>query len=166
MVYLEAKKPKLERIKGVPYEIGFRIPGSKEFTLVTENVTGTGFFVRNNDRLFLATAGHVARNLKLKVRLISSDASGLSKPYSLDQKVKWIFSKKADVAVSQLNDPLFISDFMHRALDIKLLSETEHSAVPELPLAVIGFPLGLGVANKFSPLRRETQAASSLIDLP
>ena len=166
VVYLEGEKAKLELINGATYEIGFRRPGSGEFQLLTERVTGTGFFVRNGDSLFLATAGHVARNLALRVRLIASDTSGNSKTYSLDNKVSWIFSKKADVAVSRVHDALFILDFLHSALDIRFLADTETVSVPELPLVVIGFPLGLGVQNKFSPLRRETHASSGLIDLP
>jgi S1-C subfamily serine protease len=160
VVYLEGEKPKLEQIKGMTCEIGFRRPGSGEFQLLTERVTGTGFFIRKGDSLFLATAAHVARNLLLRVRLIASDTSGYSKPYSLDNKVKWIFSEKADVAVSQVHDRLFISDFLHSALDIRFLTKTETFPVPELPLVVIGFPLGLGIQNKFSPLRRETHASS------
>lgn len=166
VVYLEGERPKLEPINGATYEIGFRKPGSGEFQLRTERITGTGFFVRKGDNLFLATAGHVARDLALRVRLIASDTSGNSKPYPLDNKVKWTFSDKADVAVSQVHDPIFISDFMHSALDIRFLTDTEEFPVPELPLVVVGFPLGLGVQSKFSPLRRETHASSGLIDLP
>ena len=166
VVYLQDERPKLESINGVTYELGFRKPGSGEFQLLTEKITGTGFFVRKGDNLFLATAGHVAKSLALEVTLIASDRSGNSKTYSLDKKVKWTFNEKADVAVSQLRDPMFISDFMQGALDIRFLHDTEDSPVPELPLVVVGFPLGLGVQNKFSPLRRETHAASGLIDLP
>ncbi len=166
VVYLEGEKPKLKPINGATYEIGFRKPGSGEFQLLTERITGTGFFVRKGDNLFLATAGHVARDLALRVRLIASDTSGNSKPYPLDNKVKWAFSEKADAAVSQLHDPTLISDFVHGALDIRFLTDAEESPVPELPLVVVGFPLGLGVQNKFSPLRRETHASSGLIDLP
>ena len=166
VVYLEGEKPKMGMINGTLHEMGSRTPGSNEFQLLTERVTGTGFFVRNDDNLFLATAGHVARSLALRVRLISSDTSGSSKSYPLDQEVRWIFSQKADVAVLRLNDPRFISDFLRSALDIKFLADTETSPAPGLPLVVIGFPLGLGVQNKFSPLRRETSASSGLIDLP
>lgn len=168
VVYLEGEKAKLESIDGKTYEIGIRRPGSGEFQLLTERVYGTGFFVKRGDSLFLVTAGHVARDLalSLRVRLIASDTSGNSKPCSLDNKVKWIFSEKADVAVSRVHDALFISDFSHSALDIRFLADTITFPVPELPLAIIGFPLGLGVQNKFSPLRKETYASSGLIDLP
>lgn len=165
VVYLEGEKPKTEIINGKPHEIGFRKPGSNDFHLMTERVSGTGFFIRADDKLFLVTAGHVAKGLKLKVRFISSDPSGFSKSYPLNQKLNWKYSKTADVAVLRLNDQLFISDFIPCALDINFLTNRETAPVSEIPLAVIGFPLGLGVQNRFSPLRRETHASSDLIDL-
>jgi len=165
VAYLEGWKPRMELLNGLPHEIGFRKPGSKEFQLLTEKITGTGFFIRDVDSLFLVTAGHVARGLVVNVKLITADVSGNSTSFPLSRSLKWIFSEKADVAVSLIDDPLLISAFRDTALDLSILPKSETSPVSELSLVVVGFPLGLGVQKKFSPLRRETHAASGLIDL-
>jgi hypothetical protein len=165
VAYLDGEGPKIELLNGLPHEIWIRKPGSNEFHPLTVSTLGTGFFVREAGRLFLVTAAHVARGLVVNVRLITSDALGNSKPYPLDRSVKWVFSEEADVAASLIDDPLLISTFLETAIDLSILPTTETSPVPELSLVVVGFPLGLGVGKKFSPLRRETQAASGLIDL-
>src|SRR5206468_6794441 len=36
----------------------------------------------------------------------------------------------------------------------------------DAPLTVLGFPLGLGVEREFSPISRDTKAASGLLTLP
>lgn len=165
VAYLEGGKPRMELLNGLPHEIGFRKPGSKEFQLLTERITGTGFFVREANRLFLVTAGHVARGLAVNVKLTTADTSGNSTSHPLDKSVKWVFSEKADVAVAVINDPFLKSAFLESALDLSILPTSETSPVSELSLVVVGFPLGLGVQKKFSPLRRETHSASGLIDL-
>lgn len=165
VAYLEGGKPRVQLVNGLPCELGFRKPGTDKFELLTERISGTGFFIRDADRLFLATAGHVARGLSVDVKLITSDASGNSKSYPLDKSVKWVFSEKADVAVSLIDNALLKSTFLENALELSILPTSETSPVSELSLVVVGFPLGLGVQNKFSPLRRETHAASGLIDL-
>jgi hypothetical protein len=132
VAYLEGERPRVELINGLPHEIGFRKPGSKEFQLLTERVTGTGFFIREADRLFLVTAAHVARGLSVNVKLITSDASGNSKSYPLDRSMKWVFSEKADVAVSLIDSPLLISTFLETALEFSILPTSETSPVSEL----------------------------------
>jgi S1-C subfamily serine protease len=166
VAYLEGEKPKLESVDGITYEIGLRSPGSNQFRLLTERITGTGFFVKGPKKLFLVTAGHVARGLISNIHLIISDSRGNSKLYSLDGKLNWFFSPVADVAATQISDEPLATEFKINAIDVSFLAKTEDYPASELPLVAIGFPLGLGVRNKFSPLRRETHAASGLIDLP
>lgn len=165
VVYLEGGKPRMELLNGLPHEIGFRKPGSKEFQLLTERIIGTGFFVREGNRLFLVTAEHVARGLAVNPKLTTADTAGNSTSYPLDKSVKWVFSGKADVAVSVINDPALKSVFLESALALSILPTKETSVASELSLVVVGFPLGLGVQKKFSSLLRETHAASGLIDL-
>ncbi|MBU4486598.1 MAG: serine protease [Candidatus Delongbacteria bacterium] len=165
VVYIEGEKVKIEKMNNVEYEIGIRSLGKKEFQPLTERITGTGFFVRNGDYLFLVTAQHVAKNLMSNVKLIAADSSGNSTSYLLDKNTIWIYSENADIAITHIVNPLIKNTFNDSAIDFSFLPTSETSPVPELSLIVVGFPLGLGVQNKFSPLRRETNAASGLIDL-
>jgi hypothetical protein len=165
VVYIEGEKNKIEKLNNIDYEIGIRLLGDKEFQPLTERVTGTGFFVRNEEFLFLVTAQHVAKNLMSNVKLITADSSGNSTSYFLDKNTLWTYSENADIAITNIVNPLLKKTFYDTALDFNLLPSSETSPVPELSLVVVGFPLGLGVQKKFSPLRRESNAASGLIDL-
>jgi hypothetical protein len=127
---------------------------------------GIGFLISNKERLFLATAAHVAKKLKRKVKLISTDPSGFCKAIPLNHKYSWKYGKTADVGVLRLDDLLYISEFLHRVLDVNFLTSHKTCPASEIPLAVIGFPIQLGVKKKFSPICRETHASSGLMELP
>ena len=166
VVYLQDERPQTEQINGKTYEVGVREIGKKEFEPLKVIIYGTGFFVKNNNKLFLVTAEHVAKDLKFNSSLITSDNNGNAIQYPLNSKLKWEFCTVADAAVSIVSDSTLISIFQPNAIDFNLLPDHMTYPVAELPLVVIGFPLQYGSKGKFSPLRRETNAASALIDLP
>jgi len=158
--------PKTQVEAGVTYEIGIRAVGSIDFRLVYDTVSGTGFLVRDAEKLFLVTASHVARGMVYAVALTVGGPNGGPKTYNIVAKLNWRHHLREDVAIARLEEssPLY-GELLNNALDIKMILREEGAPAPELPLVVIGFPLNLGVKNKFSPLRRETHAASGIIDL-
>lgn len=167
VIYLKGQRPKTEYVNNQLYELGLRAKGETNFRLYTETITGTGFFIKKETKLFLVTASHVAKSLLYNDSLITADSNGNSVKYLLNMKSKWKHSDSADVAISEIqNTNQLYSIFYKRSFDYKYLPPKLTAPVPELPLIVIGFPLNLGVKKKFSPLRRETNAASNLIDLP
>jgi len=128
--------------------------------------TGTGFFIKNNNSLYLATASHVAKALNKNFTIITSDTAGKTFSINYINSAGWKVSKFADVAVSEIKDSLIRSLFYSSAIPISFLPQKLTWPDAELPLVIIGFPLGLGVHENFSPLRRETNAASHFVDLP
>lgn len=146
VVYLQDEKPKNDSLVEISY--------------------GTGFFVRNDNNIFLVTAEHIARKLINNPSLITSDKNGNSTKYSLNSKMNWKYNSFADAAATIIADPTLIKVFENYAIDFNFIEASLTYPVAELPLVVIGFPLRLGSQGKFSPLRRETNAASALIDLP
>lgn len=166
VVYLQDEKPLIKQINDKVYEIGIREIGKKDFELQTVTVYGTGFFVNKQSNLFLVTAGHVAKDLNYNSSLITSDKDGNAIQYSLNKKLNWKFNDYADVAVSIISDMNLISLFQPYAIDFQFFPDSLTFPAAEFPLVVLGFPLQYGIKGKFSPLRRETNSASALIDLP
>ena len=169
VVYLQGSAPRTQKIGGIVHEIGIRKPGEERFSPLTEKTSGTGFLLRDSTALYLVTAEHIARKLLYNPTITRSDEN--SRPLNLNltdfAEVQWHYHEVADVAVALLVPPDSLEErLLARAASIEFLPDSLISPVSELPLAVIGFPLGLGVGARFSPLRRETNAASGLVDLP
>ncbi len=82
-------------------------------------------------------------------------------------KLQWFFHKEADVAVLPLYPSRAVIEtyLMGRFLPFDILV-TEIVASPrDIPLTVIGFPLGLGSTEYFSPLTLQTRTSSGLLSL-
>lgn len=166
VVYLQDKHPKIQVISGKSYELGIRKIGEKRFKLLEYSISGTGFFIKSKGKLFLVTAEHIARELINNPSLVTSDMNGDAKEYSLKGEINWKFHKNADIAVSIIRNSILFKLFYDNAIDKNFLNDSLDYPDAEFPIAVIGFPLNLGIHGKFSPLRRDTNAASKLIDLP
>ena len=146
------------------------------FLVATPNSTqsefGTGFLVVHNDVRMLATAAHVARALSAQSLAVirAKDGTALQIPIrklaGTNAMPKWRFHSTADLAILILRpEPALLPQLSERFLPSELL-RSEQSAPPRpLTLTVLGFPLALGVAGKFSPISRETKAASDLLTI-
>lgn len=126
---------------------------------------GTGFFVKNENKLFLVTAEHIAKGLLKNYSLKTADDKGEVLQIPLTSKLNWIFSLDNDVAVTLITDYRLINKFSDDAIELSFLPNKLDCPDPEVQLMIIGFPLQFGASGKFSPIRRETNAASSLLDL-
>jgi hypothetical protein len=134
---------------------------------------GTGFFINAPNGLFLATAAHVASALgnsgnvtfcgdnQAPVTFPLSDVSGFA------SNEGWLISPVADVAIHRLKPTQTFADAHLRGRFLPLETFVADETYPsrDTPLEVIGFPLGLGVSNRFSPLSQQSKAASGAITL-
>jgi hypothetical protein len=135
-----------------------------------QSKTGTGVFLVDGDTPFLATAEHVAKDLSAGSLAVirAKDGTALQIPFSkligTAASPTWRYHDAADLAILMLEpEASLIPQLSSRFLPVTLL-RAEQSAPPRpLTLTVLGFPLALGVSGKFSPISRETKAASDLL---
>ena len=173
VVYLQREIIQTTNIGGKSYEIYLKPIGKKELIPHTKKILGTGFLVSDGDFLFLVTAQHVASQMSrdsLAVLRTSEDRPitfTLAKLSGASGKLSWVQHEKADVAVLLLHPGSEIMPHLkEHFLPKKMVSATLEAPPRERPLTTIGFPLGLGVQERFSPISRESKPASGLLTIP
>jgi hypothetical protein len=156
-------------IDGNKYEIYLKPPLEAQPFAYKKGLSGTGFFVRKGTNIYLITAEHVAQNLKSDVKVIIHGAD--DKPLIYDmadltgtgKEQKWFYHPEADVALIQLNPNDKFKGAI-KVLDTELLlaSAKNFDEFNNRVLTTVGFPLSLGLSEKFSPIVKTSKAASSL----
>lgn len=137
-----------------------------------ESPSGTAFFIYSGAAFYLVTAEHVSRLLSLASPITVATADGRPFTFPISRLVpkstdlKWFTHAHADVAVLPI-DPA--PDFAKEHLVGHFMPSSWLEAVKGAPLrgltiTVLGFPLRLGVSQYFSPISRETRAASGLLE--
>jgi hypothetical protein len=151
-------------IEGVPHEIGLRPVGKEAFIPKTMRSYGTGFFILNNDRLYLATAKHVARFMdKNSYVLLQAEGPKPLKVSLLELSgssgdIAWRSHRQYDVAVVRLIPPETIRPSLKGHFLPSSYIEVQ-SPSRDVLLTVIGFPLTFGSDTLFSPISRDTNIA-------
>jgi hypothetical protein len=127
---------------------------------------GSGFLVRKDNSSFIVTACHVAKEIGRNIRIILPRKDGHADEGRLEN-VEWIESPTADVALAKITlaDPEHLRIILDRSVPIHLLSARPLPPSRDIPLTVMGYPLGLGVSGYVSPLSLETKAVSGFITL-
>jgi hypothetical protein len=173
VVFLHQEFPQTTNINGIEYEIVFR-PVGKD-TLIPQKITkfGSGFLVHDNNALFLVTAQHVAKEMNANALATIRTAEDKPITFTLGKlsgnktTIKWVYHEKADVAVLPLYlDSNMLPHFKEHFLPISILVSELIAPSRELSLLTVGFPLGLGVQERFSPISRESKSASGLLIIP
>ena len=153
------------------YEIFIKQKCTSDYLPLTDKISGTGFLVANGDLLYLVTAGHVAKGIKSKdiVTLKTTNDKPISfelKEFLQRDNLDWAFSEKADVAVLRLNPSNKVQPHLgEHFLEMQMLEDKLESVSRDEPILTIGFPLGLGIQEYFSPISKESKASSGLIVL-
>lgn len=138
-----------------------------------KSAVGTAFFLASEKTLYLITAGHVAETLDPNSQ-VTVRASG-DKPVSFALNdltgqagaLKWHRSPEADLAILILQPRSGIEPHLQgHFAPLSLLTHQEIAPPRDAVLTVLGFPLALGVRESFSPISRETKAASGLLTIP
>lgn len=173
VVYLQRETPEIVNIDGINYEIYLKPVGKDGLIPRTVKRLGTGLLIADGDLLFLVTAQHVAAQMSpdslATIRTLEDRpiTVTLAKMSGSSSELKWFYHDKADVAVLPL---LPGSDVMphlkEHFLPKEMVSAKLEAPSREQPLTTIGFPLGLGVKERFSPISRESKTASGLLTIP
>lgn len=173
VIYLQRELPQTANIDGIDYEIYLKPIGKEVLIPQTIKKLGTGFLVVDGDFLFLVTAQHVSSQMSrdsLAVLRTSDDLPikfTLDKLYGIRGELQWTQHDKADVAVLLLHpDADVMPHLKEHFLSKELISAKLEAPSRELSLTTIGFPLGLGVRERFSPISRESKPASGLLTIP
>lgn len=141
----------------------FRTPSSDG----TKVFLGTGMFVTDESKAWIVTASHVAKNTNENTILALSDQeSNCMTIYlkDLNKQLEWKNHDIADLAVFPIDITEENSVYLNnRCLSLDHINFKETYVSRDVELTSIGFPQGLGVGGKFSPLTFRSYASSALL---
>ena len=170
VVFLRQQSQKMILIDGKPAGLYYRYPDTKEYKPIIETTFGTGFLIKYNGRDYLVTAKHVAKGLLPTGEIIINLPNGkttilnfqLLSEANVIKGAHWFHHPKADISIHPMGYPGVVDAsalpenlFPKKDADIKLLT----------PAYIVGFPLGLGVLDKLSPVAKEAKIASKLTSI-
>ena len=168
VVYLHGKGIKHQEINGTDYEIWLKGKNEAHPHPYDEPCSGTGFFVGKGSHIYLITAEHLARNLRLEIKVTVHGPEDKPLTYDIQeltgsqQEQPWFFHSEADVAILLLKPSENFKGAIKVLESNMLLSDdSSYSQYRDRVLTTIGFPLGLGVRGKFSPITRSSRVASN-----
>jgi trypsin-like peptidase len=125
---------------------------------------GTGFLVSYNNKIYLVTAAHVAREMSgEESQVFFNTSSGKQQSLTLKQlkdsipNSRWFFHESADIAIhpfslAKNSEYMFISE--------KLFVSKDETVPLGTKASILGFPLGLGTIGYLTPILRDTEVAS------
>jgi hypothetical protein len=127
---------------------------------------GSGFLVNKNDSPCLITAAHVANDVGITFKIVMPGAEGRAVTGKIEG-AQWHISQSADVALTFINtnNQEERNRLLKRCMPANLIAARPLPPSREIPLTVMGYPLGLGATGFVSPLSLETRAASGFITL-
>lgn len=172
VVYLERKEILKQNIEGEMCEVWIKKLTEQNPQPYYKRFAGTAIFVSKDAALFMVTAEHIARQMNSDAIIIIRDEG--SKPYTLtlqelwnkSESISWIFHDEADVAILQLHpNSQIIAKLKKHFLSLESLQKEIVAPEREKALSMVGFPLGLGVKEYFSPLSKEVKTSSGLLRL-
>lgn len=175
VAFITTTKIQTQQIEGNVLEVYLRNPKNNEIRPLTINEFGTGFFVMREVDYYLITAEHVANttNASTSIVISLSDNSPfeiklkdlVGSKYLDGESLKWIKHANADVALipidkSQINNLMKIHFYPYELILNKL-----ESPLRQTNLVAYGYPLGLGIGKRISPISKKYSPSSGLIDL-
>lgn len=130
--------------------------------------TGTGSFITKDNKMYIVTATHVAKNMDSLAYVIIEDKKSLPvrlKLKELAPNIKWKNHPIADLSILELNPKKEIIDkyLQKRFIPFDIIDLSQVAMPRNTQLTIIGFPLGLGANGHFSPLTYRSYPSSSLI---
>lgn len=172
VVHLRQPKVAQISINGITAELWYKLPDQKPQPKVDHEI-GTGFFVSKGNDLYLVTASHVAKVMGPDAQVVLKGTNHTPVVHSLSTlhgsatNILWTIHPEADVAVLSLSPPptVISRDLEKHFLPSRILLAEKRAPSRRRPLIVFGFPLGLGFQGFFSPLTKQTYAASDLLNL-
>ncbi len=131
---------------------------------------GTGMFVlKDEDKPYILTASHVARECSAHTKAVISDAASNGHAVSLSllsPSLSWRHHPVADVSVLPVQPAESILPLLQgRFFPATQLNATTTPPSRDAFLTAVGFPHGLGALGRFSPFTFRSHASSSLVTL-
>ncbi|PCJ89706.1 MAG: hypothetical protein COA57_01455 [Flavobacteriales bacterium] len=172
VVYLQETKVQTFKKDGKEYERWLKDVNNNEFSAQTYPITGTGFFASDDEGSFyLVTAQHVAKDLTINATVTIQSKYDKPITYSIKDLVgetdalKWTTHGSADVAVLliDLNSKIFDIPMLS-ALPPHVILDSLQAPKRQKELTIVGFPLGLGIGKKFSPISKKLSPSSGLFE--
>lgn len=171
-VFLREQIINSEIIGDKKYEIWLKdIETQKLQPQLVNKISGTGFLISYNNRIYLVTAAHIAKNLSNKSEVIWNTASGISSKFTFEELQKgipyskWFFHPSEDIAIH----PFGFSEKSEHILVPNEMFETKDEVIPlGTKVYILGFPLNLGIHDILSPISKKAEIASwiTTIDNP
>jgi len=168
VIFLRQQSQQTMKINGKLAAIYYRYPDSKEYQPIMETMNGTGFIIKYNGYDYLVTAKHIAKDFSPTGEVVINIQGNKSISYTfkdITDHIKgahWFHHPQADISLHPFAFPAQIDAssldtelFPNKEIDIELLS----------PAVIVGFPLGLGVLDKLSPIAKEAKIASKLTSI-
>ena len=134
---------------------------------------GTGTLIVFHDKTYVLTAKHVADDITINGMIVVKGDGDTPvvipiKKLVSNSKLDWKNHPKADIAIFEIvpQDKQTWTILRQRFLPLEFFSKEKAAPSRDLFLISIGFPLGLGIHEHFSPLTFESKASSGLLSLP
>lgn len=172
VVYLHRSETTKVLDDGVMKEVWLKGPGDQSPKPRQMTQSGTGFLVTDATRLYLVTAAHVAKGMGPGGQVTLAGPKDTPETIALDDlsgesRQTWVQHASADVAVLVLKpSQQTVQRYLQgRFLPFEVFSAADSPPPRETQLTVIGFPKGLGVKGRFSPLTLQTLPASGFLSM-
>lgn len=171
VVFLKQQRPQRTVIDGNTAEMFYRLLGTEEYKPISEVIIGSGFIIRHQNRDYLVTAKHVAKEMSPTGEIIVNLKNGkftvvtfqaLSEAKNIIPEAHWFHHATADISIHPICYPPSI-DVMYIPEDI---FQKDNDEIQLLNKAyIVGFPMGFGVLDKLSPIAKEAKLASKLTSI-
>lgn len=146
----------------------FSVVCSIRTPFIKSESVGTGVFMtKDGNDAWIITAAHVAKETNSSTYIAIGDESNqchVVKIIELNKNLAWKYHPVADIAVLKID--INQDNQMHiagRCLPLDHFNLTQTSVSRDCELTSIGFPNGLGIHGKFSPLTFRSYASSSFL---
>ena len=165
VVFVRMQSQEMTRVNDKSAELWYRFPNTKDYSPMIKTETGSGFIIQHNNHNYLVTAKHLAES-SLPASEIIMNVNGKGSTITLqalagaNRGAHWFHHPKTDISIYPLTYPNLKADvlslpecfFPKQEAEIRLLTAAY----------IVGFPLGLGVQEKLSPIAKEAKIASRL----
>jgi len=161
-------------VRGVLYEVWLKEPKTGVLTPRTTDLQASAFFVSTSNTAYIVTACHVAAHTTPKTQMYIKGPNDIPLSCVLEdvslisRGIGWQSHTNADVSVLPLlpTSPFFRDHLSGRFLPLHVFCSESVAPQRDTPIRIIGFPLGLGIGRRFSPLSKVSNVSSGLMTIP
>ncbi len=168
VVYIKESRPVMETFEGKKYEIWRKDLETKQLSLSLQSLGGTGFLISHNNKIYLVTAAHIAKQISEQAEIYWNTGSGKMNHYSFGfiqkqlPESRWFFHHSADLAIHPFG---FTEKAKHSLISEDLfIAKDDHLSIGT-QIYIFGFPLHLGITDILSPLSKKAETASSFTSI-